>query len=77
MTWAHAKKEVKRINGTNRILFQSYLCGFEWRWRNHTYPSTGSKAFQRILDSIREQHPYNEFLIDMFLFTCFTLFRKK
>ena len=31
--WSHAKKRLKRMNGTSRELFTGYLEEFEWSWR--------------------------------------------
>ena len=55
--WSHAKKKLKRTNGTSRALFIGYLAEFEWRWRNDTYETADGKAFQKILISINEQYP--------------------
>lgn len=55
--WSHAKKKLKRMNGTKRELFDSYLKEFEWRWRRDTFPSGEGQAFQKILESITQQYP--------------------
>ena len=53
--WAHAKKKLRRMCGTNRQLFVSYLREFEWRWRNDTYSSSGGQAFEKFLLAIAQQ----------------------
>ena len=55
--WGHAKKRIKRINGMSRELFQSYLCEFEWHWRNNTYHYGGGRVFQKLLVEVRHQYP--------------------
>ena len=54
--WAHAKNKMKRMNGTSRDMFASYLAEFEWRWRNDTFPHGDGKAFEKILLTINEQY---------------------
>ena len=53
--WAHAKKKLKRMSGTNRELFVSYLREFEWRWRNDTFSSSGGQAFEKFLLVVTQQ----------------------
>ena len=55
--WAHAKKKLKRINGTSRELFVNYLREFEWHWRNDTLICGGGKPFEKMLLTISEQYP--------------------
>lgn len=55
--WAHAKKKVKRMNGTSRPLFDSYLKEFEWRWRNDIFAHGDGHAFQKFLLVVSEQYP--------------------
>ena len=55
--WTHAKKKIKRMNGTSREMFVSYLGEFTWKWRKDTYQHGDGKAFQHILITINEQYP--------------------
>jgi len=53
--WTHAKKKLRRISGTNRSLFVSYIREFEWRWRNGG-PNWRESVFSKFLASLREQY---------------------
>ena len=52
--WGNSKKKLKRLNGTSRLLFQSHIDEFVWRWRNDAL--SGKRVLGKFILAVNEQY---------------------